>query len=161
MKLFYSSLILILCCFIIKVFPSEDSVVYIQALDLNRDIVADVSIPYSQGYDGFDYMLQGKEMNLFDMLHSFLGPFPVIASINGVRHDLRETGWCLSYETREGKLYQNVGLKELKPQSGDKLIFNLLQMGTFPDKDEINPKKETEVENSKEDNDESFNDEEL
>jgi hypothetical protein len=34
-------------------------------------------------------------------------------------------------------------------------------MGTFPDRDEINPKKETEVENSKEDNDESFNDEEL
>lgn len=125
------------------VFSLDPQSVQIIASNLLGDIIADVSVPYVEGHDGFDYMLQGKDLKLFEMSHSFLGPFPVIAIINDERHDLRSTGWCLSYKTAEGKLYQNVGLKELKPSPGDKLIFKLLKMGTFPERDELYPSRET------------------
>ena len=169
MKLLYSLLALSSFIFLVNpVFGSEkvdDEIdpnlnqglgVFVTASNINGDVIADVSVPFVEGHDGFDYMLQGRDLKLFEMSHSFLGPFPVVALINGVRHDMRETGWCLSYETREGKLYKNVGLKELKPKRGDKLIFKLLKMGTFPDRDELHPKSPSisEEENGSEDLDE-------
>jgi len=141
MKLFVS--VTYLYSFIFSSCQEIGQQVQIIASNLHSDIIADVFVPYVEGHDGFDYMLQGKDLKLFEMSHSFLGPFPVIAIINNERHDLRSTGWCLSYETAEGKLYQNVGLKELKPSPGDKLIFKLLKMGTFPERDELHPKRET------------------
>ena len=88
----------------------------------------DIAVP-ANGMDAWSLMQAAEKQQLLSLRHKFLGPVPVIYTINGKQHDLRTTSWCLDYIEAGKEPQLNVGMLKTNVRPGDVLDWNLFPMG--------------------------------
>jgi hypothetical protein len=124
--------------------PSGDEAAFIRAYDLSGALVAEAAHPAS-GEDGWSFLQEARDAGKIAVVHRLLGAVPVVYALNGVTMDLQRVGWCLSFDPAPSsadprpaseRRRPNVGLKEVVVRPGDTLVFEMLKMGTFPERRE-------------------------
>ena len=124
--------------------PSGDDAAFIRAYDLSGALVAEAAHP-AAGEDGWAFLQEARDAGKIAVVHRLLGAVPVVYALNGVTMDLKTIGWCLSFDPapaagdarpQSERRRPNVGLKEVVVRPGDTLVFEMLKMGTFPERRE-------------------------
>jgi hypothetical protein len=127
---------------------------FLKAYDASGALVVDVQHE-ATGEDAWLWLQDARDAGKVDVVHRFLGPVPVVYKLNGVTMDLQLTGWCVTKIEAgtagvDGK-WPNVGLKEVNINAGDTLLFELLEMGSFPSRREKQPVETTVIESEEDD----------
>ena len=118
---------------------------FVKAFDEAGDIIMNesVAIPHVNGLNAWAAMRLLQREKRVELRSSMFGDLPIVNGINGVAHDLKRTGWCLSVDvvspngggvTRKA----NIGVTEVELHAGDTLLWQLLEMRNFPARSEPN-----------------------
>jgi len=139
-SIFVMKVLRLLCCLALAAAQDDESggPAHIRAYNLAGDIIADVALDVpADGIDAWAFVMEAKGAELISVQSRFMGPAPFVSAINGAKHDLATTGWCLSVEVAAtGRRRPNVGFAEVGTVlPGDILVFQLLRFADFPDRD--------------------------
>ena len=127
------------------------STAFLKAFDESGTLVVDVKHE-ARGETAWEFIQDARDAGKLDFTSRFLGPVPVVYTLNGVTMDLQTVGWCVSKIESGGEEWPNVGLKEVAINPGDVLQFELLKMGTFPSRrEEKQPTEDVDVTSEGED----------